>query len=50
MNIITLIIVGMHSETLNPDLTQKQIEIEKRRPERLPLKSMIYIDKYKYKF
>jgi len=45
MTVITLILVGKHSETINPVLSEKQAESEHKRPERLPLEKMIYINK-----
>ena len=37
LTVITLVIVGKHSRTISPVLSEKQIETEKERPERLPL-------------
>ncbi|UCD13841.1 MAG: nitroreductase family protein [Thermoplasmatales archaeon] len=48
-NIITLVIVGKHSKKISPVLSDKQVEAEKRRPERIPLNKIVYIDKYKGK-
>jgi len=47
MNIITLVIVGKHSDKMNPELSEHQIEAEKKRPERLPLEKICFINKYK---
>jgi nitroreductase len=44
MEVIALIIVGKHSETISPLLTEKQAEAEKKRPERLPLEKFAYVD------
>ncbi len=44
MQVITLIIVGKHSETISPLLTEKQVEAEKKRPERLPLEKFVYVN------
>lgn len=44
--VITLVIVGTHSQELSPVLSEKQIESEKRRPERLPLEKFMYINRY----
>ncbi|MBN2324517.1 MAG: nitroreductase family protein [Spirochaetes bacterium] len=44
--VITLVIVGRHSETIGPDLSEKQIEWEKKRPERLPLEKFAYRNGY----
>jgi len=47
MNVITLIMVGKHSETISPVLSEKQIQDEKQRPERFPLEKFIYYNGYK---
>ncbi|MGQ9707490.1 MAG: nitroreductase family protein [bacterium] len=44
--VITLIIVGKHSETISPVLSEKQIEAERMRPLRLPLKEMMFFNRY----
>ena len=36
MTVITLVIVGTHSKEIDPILSEKQVESEKHRPERLP--------------
>jgi nitroreductase len=46
MTVITLIIVGKKSATINPILSEKQIESEKTRPERLPLKQICFMNEY----
>lgn len=46
-NVITLVIVGKHSEKINPELTEKQIEAEKERPKRYPLNKFIYYNRFK---
>jgi len=48
MNVITLVNVGRHSDKMNAILTEKQIEIEKERPERLPLEKIYCEDRYKF--
>jgi nitroreductase len=47
MSVITLVIVGKHSEKMNPILSAKQIESEKSRPERLPLEKIFSENIYK---
>ncbi len=47
MEVITLVIIGKHSDTLNPVLSEKQIAAEKQRPERLPLSEFVYRNKYR---
>ncbi len=46
MNVITLIIVGKHSETIKPVLTEKQAKDEKERPARFSLDKFVYHNKY----
>jgi nitroreductase len=46
MNVITLIMVGKHSATISPVLSDKQKMDEQRRPERLPLEKFVYLNKY----
>ncbi len=46
MKVITLVIVGKHSEEIKPLLTEKQAEAEAERPERLPLEKFAYYNKY----
>ena len=49
MEIIALVIVGKHSDTVSPVLSDKQVQAEKKRPERKPLQSFVHIDTYKGK-
>ena len=44
--VITLVIVGEKNKDINPVLSEKQIQDEKKRPERLPLTDFIYFNKY----
>ncbi len=46
MQVITLIIVGKKSEEINKTLTDKQIEWENKRPERLSLEKFAYFNTY----
>jgi len=46
MIVITLVILGRHAEALSPILTEKQIESEKKRPERLPSEKIVYRNSY----
>jgi len=46
MEVITLIIVGAHASTLDPVLSDKQAEAEKKRPTRLPLEEFISFNSY----
>ncbi|HER45323.1 MAG TPA: nitroreductase [Thermoplasmatales archaeon] len=49
IEVITLIIVGKHSTTINPVLSEKQIMAEKQRPERFPLEKFVYLNRYSFK-
>jgi nitroreductase len=44
--LITLIIVGKKSEQISPVLSEKQIEAERARPERLPLQNVAFLNRY----
>jgi len=44
--VITLIIVGKRADELNPDLSEKQIAREKRRPRRKNLSEFVFIDRF----
>jgi nitroreductase len=46
MNVIALVIVGKHSDKINPVLSDKQKEAEKRRPKRLSIKKIAYMNSY----
>jgi len=45
--VITLIIVGKHTKQINPVLSEKQVEAERTRPERMPLKKFVYFNRFK---
>jgi nitroreductase len=47
MQVITLVIVGRHSDSLSPVLSEKQIAAERARPERLPLVQFVHMNRYK---
>ncbi|MEK7376470.1 MAG: nitroreductase family protein, partial [Candidatus Margulisiibacteriota bacterium] len=47
MTAITLIIVGEHSQTISPLLSEKQIEAEKERPERLPKEQIVFFNRFR---
>jgi nitroreductase len=47
MEVITLVIVGKHSEKISPVLSEKQIEAEKNRPERISLDNLMFINQFK---
>jgi len=44
--VIALVIVEMHSEAIHPYLMEKQAEVERERPQRLPLERFAYINRY----
>ncbi|MEO0004513.1 MAG: nitroreductase family protein [candidate division WOR-3 bacterium] len=44
--VITLILIGKHSETISPVLSEKQVEWEKFRPQRLPLNQVMFLNRY----
>jgi nitroreductase len=45
--VITLIIAGRHSEKISPVLSEKQVEWEKERPERLPQEKVAHFNRFK---
>jgi len=49
IDVIALVIVGKHSDKINPDMSDKQIAAEKKRPKRIPIGSFVYHNKYKGK-
>jgi len=44
--IITLIIVGKHSNQINPVLSEIQVEAERTRPERMSLERFVYFNRF----
>jgi len=46
MRVITLVVVGKHSETVGPLLTEEQAAGERERPERLPLEEFAYANSF----
>ena len=49
LSVITLVIVGKHSDEMTPVLSEKQIESEKKRPERLALENIYCENRYGFK-
>lgn len=47
--VIALVIVGKHSETISPVLSEKQVGWEKARPERFPLEKIAHLNRFKGK-
>ncbi len=46
MRLITLVIVGKHAATIGPLLSEKQVGLEKERPERLPLEQVAFVNRF----
>ena len=46
VDVIALVIVGKHSDKIDPFLSEKQIEAEKKRPERIPIDDFVYLNRY----
>ena len=45
--VVTLIIVGKHSKRLSPYLSEKQVDWERRRPERKSFDEFVWMNQYK---
>jgi len=46
IDVITLVIVGKHSDIISQVLSEKQIEAEKERPKRTDIDDFVYINRY----
>jgi len=46
IDVITLVIVGKHSDNIDPVLSDKQAEAEIERPERKEISEFVYINRY----
>ena len=46
LEVITLVNVGKHARDLHPILTEKQRATELKRPDRFPLESFVYLNRY----
>jgi nitroreductase len=46
LEVITLVNVGKHADTIHPVLSEKQAAIEKKRPERFSLEKFVFRNKY----
>jgi nitroreductase len=46
MNVITLVIAGKHSDKIYPELSAKQVEAEKERPERKAIQEFVYMNSW----
>jgi nitroreductase len=49
IDVIALVIVGKHSDKISSILSEKQVEAEEERPERISLDNFVYINRYIYK-
>ena len=49
LEVIALVIVGKHADTLNPVMSDKQKQEEKQRPRRLPLDKIVFHNTYRLK-
>jgi nitroreductase len=45
--VITLVIIGKHSETISPVLSDKQVINEKKRPTRFPFEAFVHLNRFK---
>lgn len=45
--VITLIMIGEHSETISPVLSEKQVEWEKERPKRFSFEKIAHLNRFK---
>ena len=48
-DVIALVIVGKHNDKINPDMSDKQVIAEMKRPERIPIESFVLHNKYEEK-
>jgi nitroreductase len=46
VTVITLVIIGKHSETISPVLSDKQVKYEKKRPTRFPFEAFVYLNRF----
>jgi len=46
MQVITLVNVGKHADTISPVLSEKQVRDETQRPERLPVEQVAFFNSY----
>jgi len=49
IDVIALVIVGKHSDKINPDMSDKQIKDEKKRPERKAIGDFVFHNEYRGK-
>ncbi len=46
LSVITLVVIGKRSNAINPVLSSTQIKAEKKRPERLPLREFVHMNRF----
>ena len=46
MQVIALVIVGKHRDLIRPELSEKQVQAERKRPLRKPIEEIIHYDQY----
>jgi nitroreductase len=46
MKVVTLVLAGRRADSISPVLSEKQVESEKARPERLPLEQVAFQNRY----
>lgn len=46
VTVITLVIIGKHSENINPVLSDQQIRSEKKRPTRFPFEAFVHLNRF----
>jgi nitroreductase len=44
--VVTIVLVGRHADTPSPVLSEQQLGWERRRPERLPMEQVVFIDRW----
>ena len=46
MQVIALVIVGKHRDSIRPELSEKQVQAEQKRPMRKPIEEIIYYNQF----
>ena len=47
VTVITLVIIGKHSETISPVLSEKHVKDEQKRPTRFPFEAFVHLNHFK---
>ncbi|WP_287583450.1 nitroreductase family protein [Candidatus Borrarchaeum sp.] len=47
VTVITLVIIGKHSETISPVLSEKHVKDEQKRPTRFPFEAFVHLNRFK---